>query len=96
MYDLQTAALQGGILEIDLGHASYGEKWNPEIETEELSTMQQAAASINNSAPEAGRFLIISGSIFLVLGFVALGSAIRWVRNRRTEFHQIHLSEPLM
>ena len=86
--------MQGGILEISLGQHSYGSPWYPE--GEEDSAVKKATASITQAVPETGRVLIITGSIFLVLGFVALLSAIRWVRKRRLRYLQIHLAEPLM
>lgn len=97
MYDLHTAASQGGVLEIVLGQQSYGAEWSPgRAQGTEESSVRKATASISNSIPETGKILIVSGSIFLALGFVALGAALRWVRRRRKRFLQVHLSEPLM
>jgi hypothetical protein len=97
IYDMHTAATQGGVLEIVLGQQSYGSEWTPgraEIKTD--SPVRKATTSISQAVPEAGTILIISGTIFLALGFVALGMAARWVRRRRKKFLQVHLSEPLM
>ncbi|GKY98948.1 hypothetical protein MPSEU_000850600 [Mayamaea pseudoterrestris] len=98
MFDLQTATMQGGIVEVAVGQHSYGAAWNPKQAdaTEESSSVMQAAAVISRAVPNTGRILIITGSIFLVCGFAALVAAIRWVRQRRQRFLQVHLTEPLM
>lgn len=99
MFDLQTATMQGGIVDIKLGQHSYGAAWNPskvEIDSEETSTVRKAAATLTRTESQTGRIMIITGSVFLALAVLTLVAAIRWVRQRRQRFLQVHLSEPLM
>jgi hypothetical protein len=104
IFDLYTATMQGGIIEISLGSRAYGAEWQPQTQvaavqttsTQELTSVQKAAAMASSALPKTGTVMLVTGSLFLILGLAALITALSWARRRRRRSQRITLNEPLV